>query len=30
MIEKLNKPSFGYYKFISDGNSVKETNLMAV
>ena len=26
IIEKLNKPSFGYNKFISAGKSIKETN----
>ena len=25
--KKINKPSFGYYKFISAGNSIRETNL---
>ena len=26
MIEKLNKPSFGYYKFVSAVNSIKKNN----
>ena len=26
-LEKLNKPSFGYYKFISAGHFMIETNL---